>query len=87
MNGELPNFNDLKKRFDELVKQIETMHEAWKELHEQPDDEDYIRLYSELIDRETTLVAEAREVLQSKNRLMTRYLTSIHRSSSLRNSS
>ncbi len=74
MKGDLPTFIDLKKRFDELVKQIETIHKTWKELHEQPSDEDHIRLHSELIDHQMALMEEAREVLQSTNRLMARYL-------------
>jgi len=77
MNGDLLRFNDLKKRFDELVKQFETVHETWKELHEHPNDEDHVRLHSELIDREMALVEESRQVLQSINRLMSRYLIPI----------
>ncbi len=85
MNGDLLKFNDLKKRFDELIKQIETIHETWKQLHEQPDEEDHIRKHSVLIDREMALIEEAREVLHSTNRLMARCLTPISRSL-LRNS-
>jgi len=74
MNGDALKFNDLKKRFEELVKQIKTIHETWKELHRQPIDEDHMRLHSELIDREVALIAETREVLQSTNQLMARNL-------------
>ncbi len=67
-------FEEIKTEFDLLKKAFYDIHEEWKKLHDEPPDEQHRSRHDELIDRESALHGELRDLLVSADEILGRAL-------------